>query len=117
MKGVPIKFRAVDVDSGEYVYGSVLYHGICGVAGHAVMCGEMNSGTWYIKHDTLAQLVGYDINGKEIYESDKLIDSGGIEFTAEMWAMGVNSLDADSLKNGIFKFTLKEGKANERRNT
>ncbi len=54
------------------------------------------------------QLIGYDCNGNEIYEGDKLMSAGNVEFVAELWAMGVNALDADALEGGMFKFKIEK---------
>ena len=67
MKGVPIKFRGKDVQSGEYVYFR-LEDDICEV-GKYYRVGE-DEYCHYVKVDKLEQLVGYDDDGKEIYEGD-----------------------------------------------
>ena len=61
-----------------------------------------------VEESTVGQFTGLkDKNNVEIYEGDILADSNGNEFVAELWAMSANTLDADVLKNGIFKFKLK----------
>ena len=41
--------------------------------------------TWYeVQSKTVAQLVGYDVDGKEVYEGDTLTDILGNEYTARI---------------------------------
>ena len=68
MKGIPIKFRAKD-RRGKIVYGS--YERI-----------DKNS---------LAQLVGYDVNHAEIYEDDELVDEDGNVYHACLIAMFIRN--------------------------
>lgn len=64
----PIKFRGRDLDSGEYVFFN-LEDILLDVAGsYSEYVGLHN-----IDPDSVAQLVGYDKNGKEIYEGDTVI--------------------------------------------
>ena len=110
---VPIKFRGKDMN-GHYVYGLLTKKKIRngGKLSYAIANGNFTAGeTIPVDENSIAQLVGYDAEGNEIYEGDTLVSAGGIEFTAELWAMGVNDLDADDI-GGAFKFTLK-GKAND----
>lgn len=77
MKGVKIKFRAKD-DRGKFVHG-----GYC-----------------HIDKDSLAQLVGYDVNHNEIYEDDELVDDDGNTYRVCLTAMFIND------KNGFIGFNL-----------
>ena len=61
--------------------------------------------------ESIAQLVGYDSEGKEVYEGDKVVDKYGHEMTAELSAFGVGRhghfrVDWDCKG---FEFKLKEG--------
>ena len=60
---------------------------------------------------SIAQLVGYDSEDKEVYEDDKVVDKYGHEITAELSAFGIGRhghfrVDCDC--EG-FEFKLKEG--------
>ena len=71
LKGVRVKFRGKDVN-GTYVYGDLL-HSDCGVTFiHKETLPLDNRKR--INPVTIAQLCGYDADGNEIYEGDKLFD-------------------------------------------
>ena len=64
-----------------------------------------------VVENSIAQLVGYDFEGKEVYEGDKVVDKYGHEMTAELSAFGVGRhghfrVDWDCKG---FEFKLKEG--------
>ena len=99
MKRIPIKFRAKSCETGEYLYSSQVFQ-----YEKDLSQGLINGEEVY----SINQLVGYDSEGQEVYEGDKLISDSGTEFTAELWAMGVNALDADAIEDGLFKFKLKD---------
>ena len=84
MKGVPIKFRGKDVQSGEYVYFRLEDY-IDEVGGYYRVGEDENC--HYVKIDELEQLVGYDDDGKEIYEGD-LVDYYGTKYTAKVITLG-----------------------------
>lgn len=71
MKNVPIKFRWKDKNGKtgyttiEFDYGTL--HMWTGIPYHGYH-GE-------IVPDTLAQLIGYDADGNEVYEGDKIYDA------------------------------------------
>ena len=72
MKGVPIKFRGKDMN-GQYVYGlltkKLVRHS--GVLSYAIVNGSFKSSeTIPVSEDSIAQLVGYDAEGNEVYEGD-----------------------------------------------
>ncbi len=70
MKDVPIKFRGVNIvehttlKKGETICGKVLMQ----YANGKVWLGN-ETGT-YVDPDSVAQLVGYDTEGNEVYEGD-----------------------------------------------
>lgn len=63
MKGIPIKFRAKSCKTGEYLYSTQ-------VRQHKknLSQGYMNDEEVY----NICQLVGYDADGNEVYEGDKV---------------------------------------------
>ena len=99
-----IKFRGKKRKDGKFIYGSYVH-----ITPMSSFPSIIDNEGFYeeVDPDSVAQFVGYDADGKEVYEGDKLVDSNGNEFFAELWAMGANTLDADVLENGIFKFKLK----------
>lgn len=54
---------------------------------------------WKIKPESLAQLVGYDKNEKEVYEGDTLIDDDGAEFVASL--QGVVRWETDDMPDHL----------------
>lgn len=84
MKNIPIKFRgnsAVDapnfINKGDFVFGSSI------IQRHDKFWLGDDKGS-YVDPDSVCQLVGYDINGAEVYEGDRIIDSNGDEGYASM---------------------------------
>ena len=73
----PIKFRARGID-GETYFGDV-YHFKKVVGIH--VCGD---GTFEVIPESIAQFVGYDKDGKEIYEGDKVVSEYGDEIVARL---------------------------------
>ena len=73
-----IKFRGRDVDTGRMVYG-------CFIVGR---CGEPciatnRTAAYEVEPNSVAQFVGHDSNGNEVYEGDKLTDSQGNTYIAK----------------------------------
>lgn len=70
MKGVPIKFRAWCAELGKFVYmvGSssfILYD-------NEIYFSDQYDDHYKIKTENMDQLCGYDADGNEVYEGDKL---------------------------------------------
>ena len=84
MKGVPIKFRGKDVQSGEYVYFRL--EDYIDEVGKYYRVGE-DEYCHYVKIAELEQLVGYDVDGKEIYEGD-LVEYYGTKYTTKVITLG-----------------------------
>lgn len=105
----PIKFRGRRIDNGEFVYGvyvkSVPMSSFPGIVDDDDYIHDVDP-------DSIAQLVGYDVDGKEVYEGDTLIDDDGQEFVASLqgivrWVPADKSICADmpdSLKTMPFDF-------------
>ena len=67
------KFRAVDIDSNEFVYGYFLKDNDNPV---------IDDGESFVEvyPHTVKQLVGYDKNGTELYEDDIVVSPDGTEY-------------------------------------
>ena len=63
----PIKFRG-RTQNGNLIYGDLIHF-----RGY-ISIHENGSGIYHIAPDSVAQLVGYDANGKEVYEGDTVIE-------------------------------------------
>ena len=87
----PIKFRARGID-GETYFGDV-YHFKKVVGIH--VCGD---GTFEVIPESIAQLVGYDKDGNEVYEDDEVVDENGLTGTALLVS------EVMGRKNGQFWF-------------
>ena len=61
-----IKFRGARMSDGETIYG---YYNVRG--------GDAYIDEWRVKPNTVAQLVGFDDNGEDVYEDDILISNDG----------------------------------------
>ena len=104
----PIKFRGRDIDTGEIIYGDFRKIGI-----HAHIFKEADC--YYeeelieVDPDSVAQLVGFDSEGNEIYEGDTV---AGVD---EDWvAVLVPDIlhSKEDIKDVPFKFlTLKEAES------
>ena len=72
MKGVPIKFRAKEFETNKYVYGrSIIYYK--GKGADIILLGEQAKDCFSaVDPDSISQLCGYDADGNEVYEGDKL---------------------------------------------
>lgn len=72
----PIKFRGRDI-RGRTLFGDIRHNN----GGCFMFDGDF----WYeVDSDSIAQLVGYDKDGKEIYEGDTVIDEYGNTAIAEL---------------------------------
>ena len=67
----PIKFRGKRVDNGEFVYGDLLH-----------VFNKVYVNIWQVEPDSVAQLVGFDRDGNEVYEGDIFIVPCGTEIAA-----------------------------------
>ena len=101
----PIKFRGRDVHTGEYVYAEL------GQISEEINPGYLSFITdddmYTVETDSIAQLVGYDKNGKEVYEGDIIVGSDGAEWTAGLTSF-VTSEDGFVHDIALDFFSLKE---------
>lgn len=76
---IPIKFRAVDIDTGEYVYAKL--GEVSAEINPNYLTFITDEGIFTVRGETLVQLAGYDVDGKELYECDTVVDNHGDEGT------------------------------------
>ena len=74
----PIKFRGLGID-GQTYFGDV-YHAVKEAGIHV-----RGDGIFEVEPDSIAQLVGYDKAGNEVYEGDTVIDEFGHEVAAKLF--------------------------------
>lgn len=80
MKNVPIKFRGADIIADKLYYGDYITRsdGSCAIRFKASSdpfeLFDLHEGEIAVKPESVAQLVGYDANGNEVYEGDKVFD-------------------------------------------
>ena len=85
MKKIPIKFRGRSLETGEVIFSRIVDYGSdFAKIGYWVRA----YGAWELRWekvdpDSVAQLIGYDVDGKEVYEGDTLTDILGNEYTAK----------------------------------
>ncbi len=79
----PIKFRGREYKTGKYIFGTNYAYFPEGAFGTifqpVATIGNFNQASTVVDLDSVAQLVGYDKNEKEVYEGDTLIDENGFE--------------------------------------
>ena len=67
MKGVPIKFRAKRINSADYVYG---FFGRTPSTNKPLIVDVSAFKSYTVEENSVAQLIGYDAEGNEVYEGD-----------------------------------------------
>lgn len=99
MKNVPIKFRGRTLTADKhFVYGDLIQAPydlpIIRVFNVNECEPEENGACVYedyeVYPETVAQLLGYDANGAEVYKGDVLIDEFDVEFEATAWETNFN---------------------------
>lgn len=78
MKNIPIKFRGRNMN-GHYVYGQLTKKKVrnSGKLSYAIAYGNFTqSETIPVNENSIAQLVGYDANGNEVYSPDFVFKDG-----------------------------------------
>lgn len=116
---IPIKFRAKEIIKGEYVYGDLIHCGddVCIREHTTVDMFLTHEGDTKVDPGSVAQLLGYDVGGNEIYEGDLLISGDGTDYgTARLApAFAVGESAAFNLTPDFIKsrhITLREGDGN-----
>jgi len=66
----PIKFRGRDIDTGEFVYAEL---GQVSAEISDEYLSFITDDMHLVDADTIAQLVGFDRNGREVYEGDTVV--------------------------------------------
>lgn len=79
----PIKFRGRNIDTGEVISGDLRIIGIRPHIFKEAQC-YYDEELIEVEPDSVAQLVGYDANGREVYEGDKVISEYGDEVVARL---------------------------------
>lgn len=83
-----IKFRGKRTDTGEFVFGSYCYENYgkrdarLGVL-HAII--DEDGEEFIVDPDSVAQFIGHDSTGAEVYEGDRLANDNGVAFVAQFF--------------------------------
>ena len=80
MKGIPIKFRAKCIETGDFITFEL---GECSAELRDDYLTVIKDEVYTILADTICQLVGYDDNGAEVYEGDK-VQSAELDYFAAL---------------------------------
>ena len=69
----PIRFRGKRTDRDEFIVGSAV-----GLGENSIGCWVSSYGNWELRWypvdpDSIAQFIGYDCYGREVFEGDKII--------------------------------------------
>ena len=75
----PIKFRGREFFSKKFIFGQTIRQTDDGF--------DMWSGDDWAHCTDLVQLVGFDENGREVYEGDVLVDNNGCKMPAMLFAL------------------------------
>lgn len=112
---IPIKFRGVARGIRQYPKGKIyygLYDDGWDVEAPCIFFKD-DTNSWNfvpIEPDSVAQLIGYDKDGKEIYTGDVVISELGNKFTAELRPLVAKQTVIDEIINlDIQDFKLKKG--------
>jgi len=78
LKNIAIKFCGKSTNTPNVVYGDLIHY-------DNSVCIKDAKGTWAVYPDSIAQLIGFDIDGEEIYEGDILVDADNNTITAAIY--------------------------------
>ena len=82
---IPYKFRGID-ETGNWRYGDLIQDQICVIV-------DDNAKYFKVKPSSVGLLIGYDIEGNEIYEGDSVINKDGEIWTALERYSDVDNVD------------------------
>lgn len=101
-----IKFRGRTFN-GKFVFGDLIHM----TGGRIGIIFDKRVAAVEVVPDSVAQLVGHDVNGNEVYEGDVLLDSNGVEYTARLESIHQDELGRFSFWEYPSQLTLKEAQA------
>ena len=85
----PIKFRGrvcdenkAQSDQGKTVYGNCLFQYPNGTV---ALSHTIKLALTFVEPESVAQLVGFDADGNEVYEGDELVLQNGAEYVAKLF--------------------------------
>lgn len=78
-RNIPLKFRGVDIDTGDFVYAEL---GQISEETRPDYVTFLIDGLPVVRTDSIAQLLGYDEDGNEVYEGDTSSDCSAIAQTS-----------------------------------
>lgn len=105
-----IKFRGRDINTGKYVYGDYCK----GTRKTPPSIHEWQRGRFVdVEPESIAQLIGYDKNGAEVYEGDMLVDVDGWnnEYRAQLIGKAFSTWGCDDITEYISECVLKKPEA------
>ena len=76
-----IKFRGRHIDTDDFVFGDLIHMS----GGRIGIIFDKRVAAVEVVPDSVAQFVGYDKNGREVYEGDVLITRSGFEYQARWY--------------------------------
>ena len=96
----PIRFRGKRTDRDEFIVGSAV-----GLGENSIGCWVSSYGNWELRWypvdpDSIAQFVGYDCDGREVYEGDTIEFNGGT-YTARLEEYWDGDIPAGELCSAI----------------
>ena len=74
-----IKFRGRDIETGRTVYGGYKV----GRCGEPIIITNFTA-AYEVTPESVAQLIGIDANGREVYEGDEVVDKFGEKYLAQL---------------------------------
>ncbi len=103
-----IKFRghALHDSCGQKV-DKFVFGDLCQGDGLITILDWDDGDNYEVEPETVAQLVGYDTNGKEVYEGDTVVGEDGMQWNAD-WSYILISDDGFEHSLDLEFFTLKE---------
>ena len=105
-----IKFRGLTLE-GKFIYGDYRHIGFCPHIYKREQCYYEERAV-EVAPESVAQLVGIDSNGKEVYEGDVIVDQHGIEYTAYLVGIADGETEFirldDEIETATLEFKVKD---------